>query len=330
MRRRDFITLLAGTVLPWQRVARAQTPARMRRIGVLIGLQKGDPEGQRWVTTFTDTLRELGWRDGANVQIDIRWSGDVEEMRTYAQELADLKPDVIQVATALATAEVLRITRTIPVVFSVVNDPVAIGFVQSLPRPGGNATGFMNIEPTLGKKWLELLKEIAPRVTRATMVFNPVPGSQFEQHLPQLEAAAAPLGITIKAAPARNITEIDRTIGAIKSDPQDGLIVIPDPFFNLARSDFVSSLVAHHRIVAIYPVRDFVVAGGLISLSVDVPDLQRRAAGYVDRILKGAAPADLPVEAPIKFELVVNRKAAKALGITIPPAVLARASEIID
>jgi putative ABC transport system substrate-binding protein len=215
-------------------------------------------------------------------------------------------------------------------VFSVVNDPVASGFTENLSRPSGNATGFTNIDPELGKKWIELLKEMAPRVIRAAMLFNPVPGAQSERRLLQFRAAAAPLGITVEAAPVRDIAEIDQTISALGRDSQAGLVVIPDAFFNLSRSGLITSLASRHRVVAIYPARDFVVAGGLVSLSVDLPDLQRRAANYTDRILKGELVSDLPVELPSKWEVVINLRSAKGVDLTVPPALLARASEVIE
>jgi putative ABC transport system substrate-binding protein len=302
----------------------------MPRIAMLIGLPAGDPEGQRWLRRFIQALRELGWRNGANVHIDIRWAAGVNQMRAFAHELVELRPDVIQVATGLATAEVLRKTSTVPVVFSVVNDPVALGFVQDPSRPGGNATGFTNIDPSLGRKWLETIKEIAPRVTRVAVLFNPGPGSQFKLRWPQIEAAGASLGIAPDAVEVRNLAEIETTLDAIKDDPQVGLVVTPDQFFNLTRAGIVTSLVARYRVAAVYPFRDFAVAGGLVSYSVDMTDLQRRAAGYVDRILKGEKLADLPVQAPTKFELVINLKTAKALGLSVSRTLLARADEVIE
>jgi putative ABC transport system substrate-binding protein len=324
MRRREFITLVGGAAA-WPLAARAQPRDRMRRIGILMGLPASDSEGQRWLNSFIQALRELGWRNGTNVQIDLRWTGDIDKMRTAAIELVSLQPDLIHVTTALATAEVLRQTRTIPVVFSVVNDPIALGFTQS-----SNATGFSNIAPELGRKWLELLKEIAPRITRAVMLFNPVPGSQSEDQLGQLGVIAKSLGTTIEPTPVRNIAEIEKTLEALGRDSQAGLIIVPDPFFNLTRSGLISSLASRYRVVAVYPARDFVSAGGLVSYAVDLPDLQRRAAGYSDRILRGETPSDLPMGTPNKFELVINLKSAKAIGLTVPSALLARASEVIE
>jgi putative ABC transport system substrate-binding protein len=224
----------------------------------------------------------------------------------------------------------LRQTATIPVVFSVVNDPVASGFTQNLERPTGNATGFTNIVPEMGKKWLELLKEIAPRVTRAAMLFNPVPGSQVEVRLAQLAATAPSLGMTAEPIPVRDIAEIEKSIEALGDDSQAGFVVIPDAFFNLSRSGLITSLASRHRVAAVYPARDFVFARGLASYSVDVPELQRRSARYADRILKGETISNLPVEAPNKFALVINLRSAKEIGLTVPLALLGRATEIIE
>jgi putative tryptophan/tyrosine transport system substrate-binding protein len=329
MRRRDFLVGV-GSAAASPLAAKAQPTGQMRRIAVLMGLPPRDPEGQRWIRTFIQALRDLGWRNGTNVNIELRWAPNIEQMRAFAQELVGLQPDVIQVATGLATAEVLRKTSNVPVVFTVVNDPVALGFVQDLSRPGGNATGFTNIDPSLGQKWLEVIKEIAPRITRAAVLFNPVPGSQFKFRWPQIEAAGASLGIAAEAIEVRNLAEFEKVLDAIGHDPQIGLVITPDQYFNLTRAPFITSLVSRYRVAAIYPYRDFAVAGGLVSYSVDLADLQRRAAGYVDRILKGEKPADLPVQAPTKFDLVINLKAAKALGLTIAPALRARADEVIE
>ena len=329
MRRRDFLVGV-GSAAASPLAAKAQPAGQMRRVAVLMGLPPRDPEGQRWIKTLIQALRDLGWRNGTNVSIELRWAPTIEQMRAFAQELVGLQPDVIQVATGLATAEVLRKTSTVPVVFTVVNDPVALGFVQDQSRPGGNATGFTNIDPSLGQKWLEVLKETAPRITRAAVLFNPVPGSQFKFRWPQIEAAGASLGIAAEAIEVRNLVEFEKALDTIGHDPQVGLVITPDQYFNLTRAPFITSLVSRYRVAAIYPYRDFAVAGGLVSYSVDLADLQRRAAGYVDRILKGEKPADLPVQAPTKFDLVINLKAAKALGLTIAPALRARADEVIE
>lgn len=326
MRRRKFIGVLGGAAA-WSVAAHAQQPNRMLRIGILVGLAKTNSEGQRWVRRFIQALRDLGWRNGTNVQIDLRWAGDSSSMRAEAQELIASQPDLIQVMTGLATAAVLQQTRTIPVVFSVVNDPAAAGFVQNLERPEGNATGFTNIDPSLGARWLELLKEIAPTTTRAAVLFTPSTERQMGKRWDALQAAAAPLGITIDATPFQNTADLEPAIAELGRDPQAGLIVIPE-FSTMFNEVQITAIVARHRVIAIYPTVDFVKAGGLVSLAVDLPDLQRRAAAYVDRILKGATPADLPVLPPDKFELFINVKTAKALGLTMPPALMARAQAV--
>jgi putative tryptophan/tyrosine transport system substrate-binding protein len=327
MRRREFITMI-GAAAAWPFAAGAQQADRVRRIGVLMGVPQADLEGQRWVRKFIQTLRDEGWRNGTNVQIDLRFSRDVVQMRGFAKELIDLQPDVIYVTTGIATGEVMRQTTTIPVVFGMVNDPVSLGFVDSLMLPGRNATGFTNIEPSLPEKWLELLKEIAPRTSRAAALFNPASAYQLNQRWGQIEAAANALGLKVERAPVTSNGEIEKTVGDL-GEAQAGLIMIPDQFFNLPRTLLIIAQAARHRVPAIYPFRDFVDAGGLASYAVDLPDLQRRAALYVDHILKGRTPAELPVQSPIKFELVINARTAQALDITLPPKLLARADEVI-
>jgi putative ABC transport system substrate-binding protein len=327
MRRREFITLLGAAAWPF--AASAQPAAPMRRIGVLIGLPQSDLEGQRWVRKFIQAMRDAGWRNGTNIQIDLRYARDLEQMRMIAKQFAELQLDVIHVTTGLATAEVVRHTTTIPVVFSMVNDPVISGFVQSLERPGRNATGFTNIDSGLPGKWLELLKEIEPRVRHVALLHNPLT-AQLQQRWLQFELPAASLGIMVQAAPVRETAEIEKTIAALGQNPHVGLVMIPDSFFNLPRTQLIISLAARHRVLAVYPFRDFVNAGGLASYAVDFPDLQARAAGYVDRILKGATPAELPVQAPTKFELVINLKTAKALDLRLSPKLLARADEVME
>jgi putative ABC transport system substrate-binding protein len=277
MRRREFITMIGGAVAAWPLAARAQQADRMRRIGVLMGVPQADLEGQRWMRKFIQTLRDEGWKNGTNVQIDLRFSRDVIQMRTFGKELIDLQPDVIHVTTGIATGEVVRQTSTIPVVFSRVNDPVALGFVDSLMLPGRNATGITNIEPSLPDKWLGLLKEIAPRISHVTALFNPATAYQLNQRWGQLEAAAAALGLKIEQAPVASNGEIENAIAAL-AEIQAGLIMIPDKFFNLPRTLLIITQAARHRVPAIYPFRDFVDAGGLASYAVDLPDLQRRGA----------------------------------------------------
>jgi len=327
MRRRGFITLL-GSAAAWPLAAYAQQSDRKRRIGILIGLSESDPVGQQWARTLIQTLQELGWKSGTNLQVDLRFASDRDHMGTAAKELVELQPDLIEVTTTPATAEVLKQTRTIPVVFTVVSDPVGSGFVQSLPRPGGNATGFINLESSLGGKWLGLLREIAPRVKRVAILFNPTTAPQTAYYKGALEAAAASLEIAVEAAPVRETAEIETTIAALGQDPQASLIVLPD-ISSTTNRVLITSLTARHRVVTVYWDGIFVREGGLMSYGVDLNDLQRRAAGYVDRILKGTTPADLAT-LPTKFELVVNLKTVKALGVAIPASVLATADEVIE
>jgi putative ABC transport system substrate-binding protein len=250
MKRRDFLGVLGGAAA-WPLAAYAQQPERMRRIGMLMGLPESDPEGQRWVQTFIQALQELGWRSGTNVRIDLHWASDLDHMRVSAKELIELQPDLIQVTTTPATAEVLRQTRTIPVVFSIVSDPLGSGFVQSLPRPGGNATGFINLESSLGGKWLEIIKEIAPRITRVVMLFNPTTAPQTAYYKDPLEAAAMSFGIKAEWVPIRQTAEIETTIAALGQDQQAGLIVPPD-LFTVSHRDLISSLAARHRVITVY------------------------------------------------------------------------------
>jgi putative ABC transport system substrate-binding protein len=328
MRRRDFITMIGSAAAAWPLAAVAQQADRMRRIGVLMGVPQADPEGQRWVRKFIQTLREAGWRNGTNVQIDLRFGRDAVQMRTFGKELVELQPDVIHVTTGIATGEIVRLTSTIPIVFSMVNDPVALNFVDSLMLPGRNVTGISNIEPSLPEKWLGLLKEIAPRISRVTALFSPATAYLLNQRWVQMEAAAAALGLKIDQTPVKDNAEIEKAMAGL-GEANAGFIMIPDRFFSLSRTFLIIEQAARHRVPAIYPARDFVDAGGLASYAVDFPDLQRRAALYVDHILKGQTPAELPVQAPIKFELVINAKAAKALDITLPPKLLVRADEVI-
>jgi putative ABC transport system substrate-binding protein len=331
MRRREFIGALGG-VAAWPVVAQAQHAERVRRIGVLIANAEGDSQAQSGLARFTKALQELGWTDGRNIRIDYRWAAaEPERMQTFAKELVDLKPDLIVGQTTPVVAALQRETMTIPIVFIIVSDPVGSGFVASLPRPGGNITGFVNIESSLSGKWIELLKEIMPHVTRAVFMFNPETAPYFDYFLQPFKAAARTYAVEPIAAPVRTAADIERAIASIGDRPDTGLIVMPD-VFTVTRSirEQIISLAAHNHVPTIYPYRYMVTAGGLISYGIDTSDLYRRAADYVDRILKGAKPADLPVQLPTLFELAVNRKTAKALGLTIPPTLLARADEVIE
>ena len=316
MRRRDFIKVIGGATATWPVAARAQQAERMRRIGVLIGFAESDPVAQAYSVAIRDGLHKLGWIEGGNIRIDIRWAraGDAEAMQRFAKELVALQPDVIIGHNTPTTAALLQQTRTIPIVFVVVSDPVGSSFVASFSRPGGNVTGFTNIEPTMAAKWLELLKEIAPRVNRVAFMFNPATAPFAEVYLNSFKAAAASFGVEAIVAPVHNTSEIKSVIAAQARAPNGGLVVMNDSYVVDHRTE-ITSLAARYRLPAIYPFRSFIEHGGLLSYGNDLVDSFRRAATYADRILKGAKPSELPVEAPVKFELVINLKTAKALGL---------------
>jgi putative ABC transport system substrate-binding protein len=330
MRRRAFITLLAGTAVAWPGAVRAQQPERMRRIGVLSGgAIASDTDTQERMAAFAQTLRQLGWNDGRNVQIDYRYGlGNAANVRKYAAELVALAPDVILVSGASALAPLLQTTRTLPIVFVAVADPVGAGFVESLAQPGGNATGFIQFEYTLSGKWLELLREIAPGVTRAAILRDPAITAGVGQFA-VIQSVASQIGLDVRPVNLRDAGEIERAVTALAGSPNGGLVVTASAL-SLVHGALILSLAARHKLPAIYPRRSFVAAGGLISYGFDALDQVRRAAGYVDRILKGEKPADLPVQAPTKYELVINLKTARALGLEIPPTLLARADEVIE
>jgi putative ABC transport system substrate-binding protein len=331
MRRREFITALGGAAA-WPMVTRAQQTARTARLGLLVGMPANDPGGIGWIEAFLGTLHDLGWKRDVNLQIDIRWTGvDPDAISKAAQDIVSPRPDVIHVITTPATAAVLRESRSIPVVFSIVSDPLGSGFVQSFARPGGNATGFVNIEASLGSKWLNLLKEIAPATRRASILFNPKTAPQSDYYLSSLQSAAPALGLAVKATAVDSAREIETVITDLATHRDAGLVVIPDLFIAAqAQQDLTIELAARHRIPAVYPFAFFVRSGGLLSYGIDLDDLERRAAGYVDRILKGAKAHELPVQLPTKFELAINLKTAKALGIELPPTLLALADEAIE
>jgi len=330
VRRREFITLLGGAAAAWPMAARAQQGERMRRIGVLMAYAEGDREGASFVATFREGLQQLGWAEGRNIRIDFRWAAlDAELMQRFAKELVALQPDIILSNTTPTTTALLQQTRTIPIVFVLVADPVGSGFVASFPRPGGNATGFTNIEPTMPSKWLELFKEIAPRIARVAALFNPATARYAEYYLGPLKAAAASFAVEASAAPVQDISEIEPIIAAQAREPNGGLIVMPDSFTVAHRTE-ITLLAARYSLPALYPFRLFTELGGLLSYGNDLTDQFRRAATYANRILKGAKPSELPVEAPVKFELVINLKTAKALGLEVPPTLLARADEVIE
>jgi putative ABC transport system substrate-binding protein len=330
MRRRGFIALVGGAAV-WPLAARAQQPQGIRRIGVLMGYPEGDSEAQSYVAAFRDGLRALGWTDGRNTRIDIRWvtPGDAESTQRFAEELVTLQPDVILSQTTPTTAALRQQTRAIPIVFALVSDPVGSGFVANYRRPGGNVTGFDVSEPTQAGKWVELLKEIAPRVARVAMLFNPETATYAEFWLNPFKAAGAAFAVETISAPVRNESELDSVIAAQAREPNSGLVVMPDSFLIAHRVETIS-LAARYRLPAIYPYRLFAEVGGLLSYGVDQTDNFRRAATYVDRILRGEKPSELPVQAPVKFDLVVNLKTANALGLPIPETFLQRADEVIE
>jgi putative ABC transport system substrate-binding protein len=330
MRRRDFIKAIAGSAAVWPLTARAQQPDRTRRLGVLIsGPREADVEAQARVAALRLGLLEHGWVEGRNLEIDYRWGGaDFSRMRGYAAELVALNPDVIFASPTGALAEVQRATRTIPVVFAQVSDPVGAGFVASLAHPAGNITGFASFEFAVGAKWVELLKQIAPSVTRAAVIYDPATPSATG-FLPLIAAAGRSFGVDIFAHSVRDSNEIEGAISALAAEPNGGLIAIASALVT-ERRDLIISLANKSRLPAIFEFRYYAEAGGLVSYGIDNHDLYRRAASYIDRILKGEKPSDLPVQEATKFQLVVNLKTAKAIGLTVPPALLAAADEVIE
>jgi ABC-type uncharacterized transport system substrate-binding protein len=329
VRRREFITLIGSAAAAWPLAARAQQGERMRRIGVLINFASDDVEGQARLTAFREGLRQLGWTEGGNVRIDTRWAaGDPDRYRQYVAELLALAPDVILAISSAALASLLQATRTVPIVFTTVADPVGAGYVDSLARPGGNATGFVLWEYSIAAKWLELLKEIAPQVTRA-VVFRESALAAGPGQFGVIQAAAPSLGVDLRVADVRDAREIERAVTTFAQGSNGGLIVTGSPGA-LSHRTLIVALATRHRLPAVYSARVFPADGGLISYGPDPVDQLRRAAGYVDRILKGEKPADLPVQAPTKYELVINLKTARALGLEVPPALLARADEVIE
>jgi ABC-type uncharacterized transport system substrate-binding protein len=329
MRRRELITLLGGAIAGWPLAARAQQGERVRRIGILLSARADDPAFQTWLGAFLQGLALLGWTIGRNVRIETRWSGGkADDTRRYAAELVALAPDVLLAHGASTVGPLLQATRTVPIVFPVVGDPVGAGFVDSLARPGGNATGFMVFEYSLTGKWLELLKEIAPSVRRVAVLRDATQGAGTSQFA-AIQTAAPSLRMEVNPVNMRDAGEIDRAIAAFARSPNGGLIVTAGSSAYVHR-DLIITLAARHRLPAVYPVRYFVTSGGLISYAADYVHYYQRAASYVDRILKGEKPADLPVQAPTKYELAINLKTAKALGLDVPPTLLARADEVIE
>jgi ABC-type uncharacterized transport system substrate-binding protein len=328
MKRRAFITLAGGAAATWPLSARAQRTDRMRRIGVLLGWSENDLVIRANFAAAVQRLAESGWVEGRNLLIDVRWTrGNLDQARAFASELVASQPDVIFTGTTPATAAVKTATSTIPIIFVVVSDPVGAGFVSSLSRPGGNITGFINIEAAMGGKWADLLKEIAPDLSRLAIMFNPETAPYSERFLPSFDAAAQSLAVETIRVPVRSKDEIETSIASL--GPRTGLVVMTDSFLAVHRGTIIL-LVARNRILAIFESYLFCKEGGLIAYGPDYPDMFRRAATYIDRVLRGAKPNDLPVEVPIKFELVINTSTAKALGLAIPDTLLTIANEVIE
>ncbi len=327
--RRDFITLLGGAAAAWPLAARAQRPSNMRRIGVLMSFAPNDPEGLSRAAAFEDGLRKLGWIRGHNLRIEYRWAGNPEVLRADAAGLIGMAPDLI-LANSTPVMAVLREQRpTVPIVFTQVTDPVGEGLVSNLAHPGGHLTGFTSFEFSIGTKWLETLKQVAPRVARVALVFNPQTAPFADLFRRPIEAAAPSFAVVPIPVGPLTFAELDRIIDVFAREPNGGLIVLAD-VSTVNYRDGIIGLAARHRLPAIYPERSFATSGGLLSYGSDVSDIFRRAAGYVDRILKGEKPADLPVQAPTKYELVINLRTARTLGLEVPPILLATADEVIE
>jgi putative tryptophan/tyrosine transport system substrate-binding protein len=329
MRRREFITLVGGAAVGWPLAARAQQAERMRRIGVLMSQTADDPEGKARVAEFLHALQQLGWTDGRNVRIDTRWpAGDADRARRHAAELVALSPDVILSSGSTNLRALQEATRSLPIVFVAVTDPVGAGFIANLPHPGANITGFNQFEYGISAKWLELLKQISPGVTQVAVLRNPVQASGIGQ-LGAISSAAASIGVELNPVDIRDVGEIERAVSSLARLRNGGLIV-PSSALAVVHRELIVTLAAKHRLPAVYFRRFFVAAGGLISYGPDTIDQFHRAAGYIDRILKGEKPGELPVQAPVKFELVINLRTAKALGLEVPSTLLARADEVIE
>jgi putative ABC transport system substrate-binding protein len=329
VKRREFITLLGGAAA-WPLAARAQQGDRVRRIGVLLQADENDPAYKPRLSAFTQALAGLGWTDGRNARMDLRWfGGDINRIRALAQELVGLQPDIILTTSTPGTAAVQRETRTIPIVFANLTDPVAGGIVARLDHPSGNVTGFAALEATLGGKWLELLSEIAPGLKRAAIMFNPDFAAAPSVYIPSLETAARSLKVVLITTPVHSDAEIESAIIALGQEPGDGLVIMPDVFMEVHRVPIISAA-ARNSVRAVYWQSPFARDGGLLAYGVDQVDTWRRAASYVDRILRGEKPGDLPVQLPTKYEMAVNLKTAKALGLTVPQSILLRADEVIE
>jgi len=331
MRRRDFVKGIVGSAATWPLAARAQQREQMRRIGALIGFTETDPpDVQSWLAAFRGTLAKLGWREGSTLQIEVRWTGDdSDKMKTFAKELVDLRPDAILSVTTPVTGALVRETQTIPIVIATVSDPISSGFVANLGHPGGNVTGFALYEASMGGKWLELLKRVAPGVTRVALLFNPATTVPIKFYMASIQAAASSYAVQTSAAPVHAKDEIEGVIAVLAANPGAGLIVMPDIFNNINR-DLIIAMAARYRVPAIYFYRFFAVSGGLISYGPDFAPQYPQAAEYIDRILKGEKPGDLPIQMPVNVPLVINLKTANALGLDVPLRLLNAADEVIE
>ncbi len=330
LRRREFVTLLGGAAAAWPLAARAQQGERVRRIGVLMALSEDDPQGQARVTALRQALATLGWTEGLNLKIEWRWTGgDIARVREYAAELVRLAPEVILAQSTPNVAALKQATTSIPIVFAVVNDPVAQGFITSMAHPGGNITGFSFLEYSMVGRSLEMLKQIAPSVVRVAVLFNPDTYPYYSIHLRSFETVARPLSLELTGAMVRNPAEIDEAVGKLGRQPGNALLVTPDPFTVVHRRAIIRAA-EQYRVPATYSYRQHVQEGALMSYGADTLDIFRRSASYIDRILKGTNPADLPAQAPIKFELAINVKTAMALGLDVPDKLLALADEVIE
>jgi putative ABC transport system substrate-binding protein len=329
MKRRDFLTLVGGAAA-WPVVTRAQQNDRVWRIGVLMAFTENDQQGTARVAAFLDGLQKLGWAQGRNIRVETRWAGaNTETIKNFAKELVALQPDLILSNSTPTTAALLQESRTTPIIFVVVSDPVGSGFVASFARPGGNVTGLTSIEPTIAGKWLELLKQVEPRIARVAILFNPTTATYADFFLNPFKSTAASLGVEAIVAPVRNRSELEPAFATQARAPNSAIAVMTDSFTSVHRAE-ITSLAAQYRLPAIYPYRFFVKIGGLLSYGNDLLDNFRRAATYVDSILKGSKPSELPIQAPVKFEMAINLKTARALGLTIPPSLIARADEVIE
>jgi len=329
VRRREVIALL-GAAAAWPLGAAAQQPKRTRRIGVLHPFADSDLEARSWVNALKEALATLGWNDGVNVRIYVRGGdGDLDQMRNFARELIDLHPDVFVAITTRCVNAVLAEARTVPIVFTLVTDPVGQRLVETMARPGRDVTGFTPHEQSVGSKWVQILKEIAPETKRTIVMVNPDVAPYYRMYMTSMESAAGTLAIKISEAHVRSRVEIEAAMSMLANEPASALISMSDPFLGVHR-DLIIALAAKYRLPAVYPYRLFVPDGGLIAYGVDIVDIHRRAANYVDRILKGESAADLPVQAPSKYELAINLKTAKALGLSVPPTLLATADEVVE